>query len=174
MQSSLCVLESDAIRVRAFASPEAALAGLIDEHEILPESASIAVGDAIYVAASPTSMRRILETFPQLRPIDRKDVNSGLPMPRDERDVCVGMIAAHFDAAIDGGEQSDDSTLSGYGDIYPEAVRGASDSAEVVRADEARRQLLNQLRSDDPFAYDVWLSEQVSPLKQLCAAPRSP
>lgn len=168
MQASLCITTESAIRARSFSSPESALVALNDEIGVLPDNAEIAVAEKMYVAAPAKEMTHIIAAYPQLQRVSRDDVLTSDTPPRDERDVCVGMLAAHFETAVDG-DDGDLSSLSGYADLYPDAVRAASTSAKVIEAAPSERERLAQLRRDDPFAYDVWLSEQVSPLKSLCA-----
>ncbi|MFJ4160595.1 hypothetical protein [Microbacterium testaceum] len=165
MEGSLCITEKSGIRARAFLTAEAALVALDDEMALLPSDTEIAIGEKMYVAASGENLKRVINAYPHLDTITRAETDTSHGTTRDERDVCVGMLAAHFDSAVGG----DATMLQGYAEVYPHAARAAASSARSIETNASDRERLAQLRSDDPFAYDVWLSDRVSPLKPLCA-----
>jgi len=168
MDAHMCITHESSVRARAFPTAEAAIVALDDENPLLPLDAEVAIGEKMYVAGSGRDLEKVINAYPHLKRISRDELGTSEGTARDERDVCVGMIAAHFDSALHG-DEGDPATLQGYEDVYPEASRAAARSAKPIGTDMLARQRLTQLRSDDPFAYDVWLSERVSPLKPLCA-----
>lgn len=165
MEASLCITDEGGVRARVFSTAEAAIVALDDEIGVLPANTEIAIGEKLYVTASEHDLGRIIDTYPHLKQIGRAELGTFEETVRDERDVCVGMLAAYFESAVDG----DHATLRGYAEVYPDAARAAANSAKSIESNMLDRQRLTELRSDDPFAYDVWLSERVSPLKPLCA-----
>jgi len=148
--------------------------GLSDEIAILPVGTTVLAGDSWFVIAPHGVVDKIRAEFPELKPVSGDAMRALLESPPmgDRADFCVGMIASFIEFTLTDDVGQKEQVFKGLTEEFPAAAQAARLSAETLADDEAGDDSIVINRRRDPFAFDVLLSEIVSPLKTHCTIGR--
>lgn len=170
MSGTLCITSHGSVRLNTYTNGSSAALGLSDEVVVMPADAKVLVGDTWFVITTPAYASILLASFPELHQLTEDEVRSLSmnPIPANEQDICVVVIASILEAITNHDFKEAGNISESYSTLFPEAVKAANKTGIRYSSNIQKQDSLNDSVKSDPFAWSTILATLVSPLKSHC------